>query len=445
MAIDEPETQYAQSGDVHIAYKVAGDGELDVVLVLGFAQHVDLAWEQPNMARFFRGLASFSRLIVFDKRGTGLSDRSVGVPTLEERMDDIRAVMDAAGSQRAVLMGVSEGAPTCVLFAATYPDRTSALVLFGGMARSTEAPDYPWAAPASSLIEAGIELIQPNTYSGGDLEIWAPSVADNEEAQRAAGRYRRSTVSPDGLVSLFLMFLDIDVRGVLPSVSVPTLVMHRRGDRAVNRRAGEWMASQIEGARYLELPGQDHFPWIGDVDTVVDETREFLTGVRHGPEPARVLATVVFTDIVSSTAKAAELGDRRWHDLLDDHDRISRNHVQQQRGRVIKTTGDGMLASFDGPARAVRAAQGIRDAVRPLGLEIRCGIHTGEVELRTDDLAGMAVVIAERVSGLGNAGEVLVSSTVKDLVVGSGLEFEPHGEHELKGVPDRWRLFRALP
>ena len=445
MAIAEPETAYAQAGDVSIAYQVVGEGELDVVLVLGFAQHVDLAWEQPMMARFFRGLASFSRLIIFDKRGTGLSDRSVGIPTLEERMDDIRAVMDAVGSEKAILFGVSEGAPTSLLFAATHPERAASLVLFGGMARSTEAPDYPWAAPARDLIRSGTDLLQPDFYSGDDLEVWAPSLADDEESRRALGRYRRSTVSPDGLVSLFLMFLDIDVRDVLPALNVPTLVLHRRGDRVVNRRAGEWMAAQIKGSRYVELPGQDHFPWIGDGDAVVDEVREFLTGVRLGPEPDRVLATVLFTDIVGSTALASELGDRKWRGVLDEHDRLARNHVERQRGRVVKTTGDGLLASFDGPARAVRAAQAIRDSVRDLGLEVRCGMHTGEVELRDDDLAGIGVVLAERVSALAGPGEVLVSSTVKDLVVGSDLEFEPHGEHELKGVPGTWRLFKALP
>lgn len=445
MPIEEVETQYARSGDVQIAYQVVGRGELDIVLVLGFAQHLELAWEFQNMARFFGGLASFSRLIMFDKRGTGLSDRSVGVPTLEQRMDDVRAVMDAAESERAVLIGVSEGAPTCLLFAATYPERTVSLVLFGGMARSTWAPDYPWGTPPDDLIDSGINLIQPYVFSGDDLEIWAPSIADDDAARRALGRYRRSAISPDGLRALFLMFLDIDVRHVLPSLQVPTLVLHRRGDRVVNRRAGQWMAEQIHGAKYVELAGQDHFPWVGDVDLVLEEVRGFLTGVRAGPEPDRVLATVMFTDIVGSTETVAQVGDSRWHELLDEHDRISRMHVEAQRGRVIKTTGDGTMASFDGPARAIRAAQGIRDALREAGLEVRCGLHTGEVELRGDDIAGIAVVLAQRVSALGEPGEVLVSSTVRDLVAGSGIEFRAHGEHDLKGVPGNWRLFRALP
>lgn len=444
MPIEEGETRYAKSGDIQIAYQVVGEGEVDLVLVLGFAQHLELAWELPN-ARLFRGLASFSRLIIFDKRGTGLSDRAAGVGTLEERMDDIRAVMDAAGSERAVLMGVSEGAPTSILFAATYPERTISLVLFGGMARSTWAPDYPWAAPPNDLIDSGLNLIQPYVYSGDDLEIWAPSIADDEGARRAVGRYRRSAVSPDGLTALFLMFLDIDVRHVLPLLKLPALVMHRRGDRVVNRRAGEWMARQIAGARYVELAGQDHFPWVGDVDLVIEEAREFLTGVRAGPEPDRVLATVMFTDIVESTERSAELGDTRWHEVLDEHDRISRKHIESQRGRVIKTTGDGTLASFDGPARAIRAAQRIRDSLRESGLAIRCGLHTGEVEVRGSDIAGIAVALAQRVSAIGDAGEVLVSSTVKDLVAGSGIDFEPYGEHELKGIPGSWRLFKALP
>ena len=444
MPIDEAETRYARAGDVQIAYQVVGEGGLDLVLVQGFAQHLELAWEMPQ-GRFFRGLASFSRLIIFDKRGTGLSDRSVGMPTLEERMDDIRAVMDAVGSEKAVLLGVSEGSPTSVLFAATYPERTISMVLFGGMARSTWAPDYPWASPHDDLADSGFNLIQPYVFTGDDLEIWAPSISDDEEARRQLGKYRRSAVSPDGLQALFLMFLDIDVRDVLPSLKVPTLVLHRRGDRVVNRRAGKWMAEQIEGAQYVELAGQDHFPWVGDVDLVVEEVRGFLTGVRAGPDPDRVLATVMFTDIVGSTERAAALGDSKWHEVLDQHDRISRKHVEAQRGRVIKTTGDGTMASFDGPARAIRAAQGIRDALRDAGLGVRCGLHTGEVELRGDDIAGIAVVLAQRVSALGDAGEVLVSSTVKDLVTGSGIEFEPHGEHELKGVPGSWHLFRVLP
>jgi class 3 adenylate cyclase len=435
-----PETRYAQNGDVHIAYQVTGEGERDLVLVQGFMSHLDLEWENPGMARFLRGLASFSRLILFDKRGTGLSDRAVGIATLEERMDDVRAVMDAAGSERAVLMGISEGAPMCLLFAATYPDRTHALILHGGMARSTEAPDYPWAPPAQGLIEAASELVMPLIYAGEDIDIWAPSLADDAQAKEWLGRYRRAGVSPDGITALVTMFMDIDVRHVLPTLRVPTLVLHRHGDRVVNWRAGRWMADQIEGARYVELPGQDHFPWIGDADAVIEEIREFLTGVRVGPEPDRVLATVMFTDVVGSTERAASLGDRRWRDLLDAHDAAVRRQVAAFRGREVKTTGDGFLVTFDGPARAIRCAGAVHDAARQLHVDVRVGLHTGEVEVRGDDIGGVAVHIAQRVSSLAQPGEILVSSTVKDLVAGSAILFADRGSHVLKGVPGEWRL-----
>ena len=437
------ETRYTKAGEVHIAYSVVGQGEFDLVLVLGFASHLDMHWQLRQMSHFLRSLGSFSRLIVFDKRGTGLSDRSVGVPSLEERMDDIRAVMDAVGSERAVLLGISEGAPTCLLFAATYPERTSSLVLVGGMARSTYAPDYPWAAPVPDLVRATEEMIAPDFYTGEDIQYWAPSMEDDGPVKEWLGRYRRSSVSPDGMYAIFKMFLDIDVRPVLPTLRVPTLVLHRRGDRVVNRRAGEWIATQIRGARYVELPGQDHFPWFGDTDGLVDEIREFLTGVRIGPVPDRVLATVLFTDIVGSTERALALGDHRWRQLLDDHYDTAGTIVEQHRGREIKTTGDGLVACFDGPARAIAAAQRMRDSAHELDVQIRCGLHTGEIELRGDDITGIAVVLAQRVSALAQADDVLVSSTVKDLVAGSGIEFEPHGQHELKGVPGEWSVFRV--
>jgi pimeloyl-ACP methyl ester carboxylesterase len=429
---------------VHIAYQVVGTGARDLVVVLGMANHLDMQWQEEGgshrMGRFFGELAAFTRLILFDKRGTGLSDRAVAMPTLEERMDDVRAVMDAAGSERAVLMGVSEGAPMCLLFAATFPERTEALVLCGGMARSTEAPDYPWAPPADAAMESGLELIVPVMYAGGDLDIWAPSLADDEQAREWLGRYRRSAVSPDGLIALASAFLDIDVRHVLPTLRVPTLVVHRRGDRAVNRRAGRWMAEQIPGARYVELPGRDHLPWIGDYEAVVEEVREFLTGVRVAEDPDRVLSTVMFTDVVGSTEQATSVGDRRWRDVLDAHDTAVRQELAKYRGREVKTTGDGFLATFDGPARGIRCACAIRDAARRLGLAVRVGLHSGEIELRGDDISGVAVVIAQRVSGQAQPNEVLVSNTVKDLVAGSGITFADRGMHVLKGVPDEWRL-----
>jgi class 3 adenylate cyclase len=438
---EPPPVQYAQDAGTHVAFQVVGEGDRDLVFVPGFVSHLDLEWENPGMAHFIRTLASFNRVILFDKRGTGLSDRAVGVPTLEERMDDVRAVMDAAGSERAVLLGMSEGAPMSVLFAATYPERTRALVLHGGMARATEAPDYPWAPPAEGLVEAATEFVVPSLYTGDDIDIWAPSLADDPQAKQWLGRYRRAGISPDGLTALFTMFLDIDVRHVLPTLRVPTLVLHRHGDRVVNWRAGRWMAEQIPGARFVDLPGPDHFPWIGDSDAVIEEIREFLTGVRVPAEPDRVLATVMFTDVVASTERAASLGDRRWTDLLDAHDAAVRHQLAAFRGREVKAMGDGFLATFDGPARAIRAACAIRDAASELQVEVRVGLHTGEIEVRGEDIGGVAVHIGQRVANLARPSEVLVSSTVKDLVAGSGLEFDDRGVHELKGVPGEWRLF----
>ena len=346
--------QYAQSGDVHVAYQVVGEGDLDLVLVQGFASNLDLEWEYPAVARFLRGLASFSRLIRFDKRGLGLSDRNVEPVPLEERMDDVRAVMDAVGSERAVLMGISEGAPMSILFAATYPERTQALVLYGGMARATEAPDYPWGPQLDGFLEATEQLIMPTVFDGADIDIWAPSLDEDPAAREWLGRYRRSAMSPDGIKKVLQMFLEIDVRHVLPSVNVPTLVIHRHGDRVVNWRASKWMAEQIPGAVRVELPGQDHFPWAGDSDAIVEEVRAFLTGTRVDDEADRVLATVMFTDVVGSTERAASLGDRRWTELLDAHDNAVRRELVAFRGHEVKTTGDGFLATFDGPARGIR-------------------------------------------------------------------------------------------
>jgi class 3 adenylate cyclase len=433
--------QYAQSGDVHIAYQVVGDGDLDLVLVQGFASHLDVEWEYPPIARFFGGLASFSRLIRFDKRGLGLSDRNVAPVPLEERMDDVRAVMDAVGSERAVLMGISEGVPMSIVFAATYPERTQALVLYGGMARATAAPGYPWAPSAEGFAEATEELMMPVVYTGGDIDVWAPSLDEDPAAREWLGRYRRAAMSPDGIEMVIRMFLDIDVRHVLPALHVPTLVLHRHGDRVVNWRVSQWMAEQIPGATRVELPGQDHLPWAGDTDAIVEEVRNFLTGTRVAEEPDRVLATVMFTDVVGSTAQAAALGDRRWTELLDAHDAAVRREIVAFRGREIKTTGDGFLATFDGPARGIRAARAIRDAATDLHVDVRVGLHTGEIELRGEDIGGLAVHIGQRVSAAASPSEIVVSSTVKDLVAGSGIEFEDRGERVLKGVPGTWRLF----
>jgi pimeloyl-ACP methyl ester carboxylesterase len=416
-----------------------------VVLVLGFATHLELSWESPAFARFFERIGAFSRLIIFDKRGTGLSDPVDEVPTLELRIDDVRAVMDAAGSERAALFGISEGGPMCVLFAATHPERVTALVLYGAMARTTEAPDYPWASPAEALREAAIEFIAPywGQHAEGMVELFAPSLAGDPEAAEFTARLERSAASPAMVQQIFEMFLDIDVRAVLPTIHVPTLVVHRRGDLVVNRRAGEDLAAQIPDARYVELPGIDHLPWAGDSEAVLGEIEEFLTGARSEAEPDRVLATVMFTDIVGSTERATELGDAQWRELLAAHQAAVRRELERFRGREVKTLGDGHLATFDGPARAIRCGGEIAETARSAGLEVRVGLHSGEVEVMEDDVGGIAVHIAARVGALAGAGEVLVTSTVKDLVAGSGIEFADRGAKQLKGIPDEWHLFAA--
>jgi pimeloyl-ACP methyl ester carboxylesterase len=440
-----PPTRYAKSADTSIAYQVVGDGPLDLVLVLGFATHIELQWESPAFARFFERISSFSRLIIFDKRGTGLSDPIAEVPTLEQRVDDVRAVMDAAGSERAALCGISEGGPMSVLFAATHPDRVSALVLYGAMGRTTEAPDYPWASPAEALRESATEFIAPywGQHAEGMIELFAPSFANDPGAAEFTARIERSAASPAMVQQIFEMFLDIDVRAILPTIHVPTLVLHRHGDRVVNRRAGEELAEQIPDARYVELPGIDHLPWAGDSEDVLGEIEEFLTGVRTVPEPDRVLATVMFTDIVGSTERAAELGDAQWGEVLAVHQVAVRRELGRFRGREVKTLGDGCLATFDGPARAIRCGQAIVEEARSHGLEVRVGLHCGEVELVEDDVGGIAVHIAARVGAIAAPGEVLVSSTVKDLVAGSEIPFSDRGTKQLKGVPDERRLFAA--
>jgi pimeloyl-ACP methyl ester carboxylesterase/plasmid stabilization system protein ParE len=442
-----PPTRYAKSDEVSIAYQVIGDGPIDVVLVLGFATHLELQWELPAFARFFERISSFSRLIIFDKRGTGLSDPIADVPTLEQRIDDVRAVMDAAGSERATLFGISEGGPMSLLFAATHPDRVTALVLHGAMGRTTEAPDYPWASPAEALRESAAEFIAPywGQESEGMIELFAPSFAGDPRTVQFTARMERSAASPAMVQKIFEMFLDVDVRAILPTIHVPTLVLHRRGDRVVNRHAGRELASTIPGARYVELAGIDHLPWAGDADAVIGEIEEFLTGTRSVPEPDRVLATVMFTDIVGSTERAAELGDARWSELLSAHHAAVRSELARFRGHEVKTLGDGNVARFDGPARAIRCGEAIVAAARSLGLEVRIGMHSGEVDLIGDDVAGIAVHVAARVGALAQPGEVLTSSTVKDLVAGSGIQFADRGTTQLKGIPDEWRLFAAAP
>jgi len=423
---------------------VFGEGDLDVVVVNGFISHVEMTWEHEPAARLLEGLGSFARVMVFDRRGSGLSDPVAEAPTLEERMDDVRAVMDAAGSERAALVGISEGVPMSILFAATYPDRVQALVCIGGMARSTATDDYPWATPVDALLESGVELVAPYWGQGAMVEVVAPSQADDPATRAFFARMERATTSPGMLASMVQMFLDIDVRDVVPSVHVPALVIHRRHDRLVNVRNGRWLAEHLPDARLVELEGDDHSVLYEDPDLALGEIQEFLTGARSAPEPERILATVLFTDIVDSTRTAASLGDQRWRDVLERHQLVVRDALGQFHGREVKSTGDGFLATFDGPARAIRCARAILDSSEPLGVRVRAGLHTGECEVMGDDIGGIAVHISARVSAHAGPGEVLVSRTVKDLVAGSGIEFTDRGEHELKGVPDTWQLLAVV-
>ncbi len=435
-----PETRYARSGDVNIAYQVVGGGPRDLVLVPGWLSNIEAFWEEPSAARFFERLASFSRLLLFDKRGTGLSDRVADMPDLETRMDDVRAVMDAVRSTRAALVGYSEGGPMCALFAATYPERTTAVVTIGSFPRRTWTPEYPYG-PTREEYAAFADATVRDWGGPVGLETRAPSLAHDARFREWWARFLRMSASPGANRALLKMNAEIDIRHILPAIRVPTLIIHNVGDRAVPVEASRYMAERIPGAKYVELPGNDHLPFVGNAAAILDEIEEFLTGVRRGPETDRVLATVMFTDIVDATRKAAELGDRRWRDLLDAHHTVVREQLAKFRGREIDTAGDGFLAAFDGPARAVRAACSISDGVRPLGLEIRAGLHTGECEVMGPKLGGIAVHIGARVAALGQAGEVLVSSTVRDLVAGSGLRFEDRGTHALKGVPGEGHRF----
>jgi pimeloyl-ACP methyl ester carboxylesterase len=435
-----PETRYTKSGNVNIAYQVVGDGPFDLLCVPGWVSNVELMWEEPTQAAFLERLASFSRLILFDKRGTGLSDRVPDdqLPTLEERMDDVRAVLDAAGSEQPAIFGYSEGGVMSILFAATYPRRARALVIFSTYVKRIWSPDYPWApTPAERQREA--EHIEREWGRRMDLDDLMPTAS--EELKDRLRTYLRRSASPGAAVTLLRMNTQVDIRALLPAVRVPTLLLYRTGDRDVNVEEGRFIAERIPGARFVELPGDTHIPWFGDADSVLDEIEEFLTGVRRGPDPYRVLATVLFTDIVGATERAAELGDRRWRELLTEHHAAVRRELGRFRGREVDTAGDGFLATFDGPARAIRCACAIEKAVEPLGLELRAGLHTGECELMGDKVSGIAVHTGARVAAEAGPGEVLVSSTVKDLVAGSGIQFVDRGVHALKGVPGEWRLY----
>lgn len=445
MTAVQAETQYARSGDTHIAYQVVGQGPFDIVYVPGWVSHVELCWEEPTYARFLNRLASFARLIMFDKRGTGLSDRvrDDQLPTLEERMDDLRVVMDAVGSERAALVGASEGGNLCSLFAATYPERLTALVLYGTFAKRIWSSDYPWA-PTPEERQKEYEFIEREWGNLMDLEHYVPSMVGDEAFARRLATYLRRSASPGAAVTLLRMNAQIDITDVLPTIHVPTIVIHRTGDRDINVEEGRWLADRVPGAVFKELPGDDHFPWVGDQDAILDEVQEFLTGVRPVSDAARVLATIMFTDIVGSTRLAHKVGDQAWKSLLDRHDRICEDSIHRFRGRLINRTGDGVLATFDGPGRGIKCAKEILDRVSELGLGIRSGLHTGECELRGEDAAGVAVHLAARISALAGSGELLVSRTVRDLVAGSGIDFEDRGNHELRGFPEKWRLFAVM-
>jgi pimeloyl-ACP methyl ester carboxylesterase len=438
-----PEIRYAHSGDVSIAYSVLGDGPFDLVWTPGALSNLGLTWEDEVRARFLRTLASFSRLVIFDKRGTGLSDRVAGVADLETRMDDIRAVMDAAGSESAAVCGVSEGGPMAVLFAATYPERVRALVIYGSLPRFVRGPSFPWAEPKHEyLAEYEAEAAVWGSEENAREWLEAQGLETTPEAVRERARRDQMAISPGAFLQLGRMNAEIDVRPVLSTIRVPTLVLHRVED-PIPIEGARWTAEQIPGARFLELPGGPHMPYYGDSESVTEAIREFVEPICL--ESARpydsVLATVLFTDLVGSTAKAVELGDRGWRDLLEQHHARTRAQLSRFRGVELDTAGDGFFARFDGPARAIRCACAVRDAVTDLGLEMRAGLHTGECEVLDGKVAGIAVSIGARVAAQAGPGEVLVSQTVKDLVAGSGIEFVDRGGAELKGVPGDWQLY----
>jgi class 3 adenylate cyclase len=442
------EVRYVNSGGVHIAYRVFGDGPVDLVLVPAFTSHLEQNHEWPGVVRWNARLVSFSRLIVFDKRSTGLSDHAPGPVVLEDTMQDVLAVMDATGAERPAVIGDLEGAALSALFAATHPERTRALVLYAPLVKGTATNDFPWALAPELQHMFGEQL---STAWGSEpmarvlAGVVAPGLADDQRFLQFLAKAMRSSVSPGAAKAWLRMIRDIDVREALPQIRVPTLIVHRTGDRAVDVESSRYAASRIPGARLVELPGGDNLTFVGDSEAVAAEIEEFLTGSRTPPMPDRVLATILFTDIAGSTERAAEVGDHRWRELLGRHDTLTRAQLERYRGREVKMTGDGLLATFDGPARAVTCAAAIGREMRGLGLEVRAAVHTGEVELRDGDIGGIAVHIASRVLGLARANEVLVSSTVKDLVAGAEIRFEDRRVQSLRGVPGRWHLFAAYP
>ena len=446
-----PEIHYARNGDVALGYAVVGDGPVDVAYLSSFS-NLEVIWESPLYARFLRSLGSFARLIVLDRRGTGVSDRvsPSDLPPLEDLSDDLTAVLDAVGSERVVVFGVSDSGVLSAMYASSRPDRTAGLILHGATARGRQDTDYPWQWSEDEWHEY-LATIRTRwgtpAYARDSLAQYNPSLADDERALAWWGRFQRLSASPSAIYAMDKLMREMDIRQLLPAIGVPTLILHREEDVIEDVGSGRYMAEQIPNARYVELPGGDHFPWAGDQDAVIAPIREFLGEVQEEQEESfdRVLATIMFTDMVDSTAHAATLGDRRWRELRERHDRLIRAQLARYRGREMDTAGDSFFALFDGPARAVRCASAICTSMSGLGVEVRAGLHTGEIQLNGDGASGIAVAIGARVGALAGAGEVLVSSTVKDLVVGSGLEFEERGVHTLKGVPDGWRLFALAP
>jgi class 3 adenylate cyclase/pimeloyl-ACP methyl ester carboxylesterase len=430
-----PKTCYAKSGELSIAYQVVGEGPFDVVFVPGFISNLDIGWEMP-VANLYRRTASFARLIIFDKRGTGLSDRNCGIPSLEQRIDDVRAVMAAVGSERASIFGFSEGSAMALMFAATYPDRTRSLVLYGAQCK---CPGWVIPPPPDNLDE----LIDKNWGTGAGVTLFAPSLSENPSFRELWARYERAGASPSAIKALVRMNSELDVGPILGSVKTRCVLLHRIGDRACNVEVSRSLARHLPNVRYIELPGDDHAP-IGDTKRLFDEIEEFLTGSRPVEPSDRVLATVLFTDIVESTKRARELGDHAWHELLAKHDQIVRAELGRYGGREIKTLGDGFLATFDGPARAVRCASAIVETIPAIGINVRAGLHIGEVEATANDVNGIAVHVAARVVATATANQVLVSSTVKDLVAGSNIKFQDQGSRTFKGLDDRIRLFEVV-
>jgi class 3 adenylate cyclase/pimeloyl-ACP methyl ester carboxylesterase len=444
-AAGAPEINYVKSEDGYIAYQVFGRGPFDIMLIGNWASNIEVMWEHPSMARYLDRLGQFARVICFDKRGAGLSDPvSLGaLPTLEHWMDDARVVLDAVGSKETALIGDAEGGPMAMMFAATFPGRTRALVLVNTFARMLRGADYPIGMPAEAA-ERLLQIWERSWGTGIVLELSAPSVADDPEMQRWVGRYMRLSAPPAASTRMYRWVLQVDVRSVLPSIQAPTLILHRVENRHYRVPMGRYLAEHIPGAKYVEFPGADWYPPFVNAQPVLDEIEEFLTGARPVPAQDRILATVLFTDIVGSTDLAARLGDQRWLDLRAAHDGLVRTHLDRYRGKEVATTGDGFLATFDGPARAVRCASEIASSVRSLGIEIRAGLHSGEVEIQDGQIAGIAVHIAARVMALAGKGQVLVSGTLKDLVVGSAIRFSDRGAHSLRGIPGEWRLFEVI-